>query len=209
MHVYLMTPFARYFMNFRYMMTPTQLIFLCEKAKEATVAGNNFIEIGCAYGDTTIFICKYLEESGHKVNYKVIDTFEGFEQSDIEYEINERNISAEIKGVFVVNDIKWFRKKMKINQLNVTIIKSNACEYEFSNEDPIAFCLLDIDLYQPTIQLLPILYDRLAEGGIIVVDDCDEGHALWNGAYQAYIEFVEDRNLVPDIQCRKLGVIRK
>jgi hypothetical protein len=46
------------------------------------------------------------------------------------------------------------------------------CQLSFETLRPIAFCLLDIDLYQPTRDVLPHLYDALAPGGMIVVDDC-------------------------------------
>ena len=209
MQMYLMTPFARFFMGYRYMMTPAQLIFLCETAKDATAAGSNFIEIGCAYGDTCIFINKYLRETGHKVRYKVIDTFEGFERSDVQYEIEQRGISPEIKNIFASNDVEWFRKRMKLSGLDVKAYRMNACDYDFSDEELIAFCLLDIDLYLPTKRLLPVLYERLAEGGVIVVDDCDERNPRWNGAYQAYMEFVGERRLTPEIKWKKLGMVRK
>ena len=53
------------------------------------------------------------------------------------------------------------------------------------------------------------LYEVLSPGGIMVVDDCDESDVLWDGADQAYKEFVKEIGQPVEIKHRKLGVIRK
>ena len=63
-------------------------------------------------------------------------------------------------------------------------------------------------LYAPTKIALPRVYSALSVGGLIVVDDCAQG-TPWDGAYEAYQEFVRERNIEEEIACRKLGVIRK
>ena len=67
--------------------------------------------------------------------------------------------------------------------------------------------LLDVDLYRPILAVLDALYDRLPPGAIIVVDDCEPGS--FDGALQAFDEFVAARGLPRRIERGKLGVIEK
>jgi predicted O-methyltransferase YrrM len=62
------------------------------------------------------------------------------------------------------------------------------------------------------------VYDRLTPGGVIVVDDCwvstdrpqlEAIAEAYDGALQAYREFVKTHDLPEDVVEMKLGVIRK
>jgi len=55
---------------------------------------------------------------------------------------------------------------------------------------------------------LPKIYQQLAPGGIIVVDDCSPG-GNWDGALQAYQEYCASASIPVDIRCGKLGLVRK
>ena len=79
---------------------------------------------------------------------------------------------------------------------------------DFSGIGPIAFALLDVDLYLPMAAILPKLYRAMSPGGLILVDDCMP-HAYWDGALVAYNEFVAQQGLNPRIEHDKIGVIRK
>ena len=68
---------------------------------------------------------------------------------------------------------------------------------------------LDVDLYRPMKSGLSKLYQGLEPGGVIIVDDCDENDARWDGADQAYKEFMQEIGQPVDIVLGKLGVIRK
>ena len=73
---------------------------------------------------------------------------------------------------------------------------------------PIAFCLIDLDLYRPIKNALPTIFKNVSKGGVIVVDDCKEG-GVWDGALQAYIEFCDEIGIEPKIVYSKLGIIVK
>ena len=53
---------------------------------------------------------------------------------------------------------------------------------------------------------LKAVYERSAPGGVIVVDDCKPGNTF-DGAYQAYCEFIGERKLTSLIVHDKLGII--
>ena len=71
----------------------------------------------------------------------------------------------------------------------------------------IAFCLIDVDLYQPVRAALERVLPRLDPGGIVIVDDA-QPDTLYDGAYQAYREVVKGTERPEEILFGKLGVIR-
>ena len=56
--------------------------------------------------------------------------------------------------------------------------------------------------------LLRRVFSLLEGGGIIIVDDVGENN-IWDGAYQAYVEFCEELNISPEIVGNKSGIIQK
>jgi hypothetical protein len=62
----------------------------------------------------------------------------------------------------------------------------------------IALLHLDMDLYEPTMTALELLYDRVLTGGVIVLDE----YALvpWEGETRAVDEFLQGRGLGPVIR---------
>jgi O-methyltransferase len=59
--------------------------------------------------------------------------------------------------------------------------------------DAIAFLHVDADWYDSVLLALETMYDRVTEGGIILLDDF--GH--WEGCRQAYYDFTATRHLRP------------
>jgi hypothetical protein len=50
-------------------------------------------------------------------------------------------------------------------------IECDPAQFDFASVGPIAFALLDSDLYVPVAAILPKLYENLSPEGIILVDD--------------------------------------
>ena len=69
-------------------------------------------------------------------------------------------------------------------------IQADCSKFDFSTIAPIKLAFLDVDLYLPTRNALPNVYDQLLEGGVILVDDVTPNQHF-DGSYQAYMEFVE------------------
>ena len=124
----------------------------------------------------------------------------------------EENRGKEKKAYnqFQVNKKEWFDQTMKDN--GVTRVQSTEADvnnFDLTTLGPLSFVLLDVDLYRPIKKAMKELYEVLSPGGIMVVDDCDESDVLWDGADQAYKEFVKEIGQPVEIKHRKLGVIRK
>jgi O-methyltransferase len=170
----------------------------------------SYVEVGCNRGATSVFLNKWMKGSGIAKRYVAIDTFSGFPAEQAEYEIAHRNKEPQIKRGFRENKRSWVERSLRLSGVdNVELIEADAAKFDYSSLKPIAFCLLDVDLYIPTSTALPKIYENLAPGGVIVVDDCSAAEPRWDGALQAYSEFVQSNSLPQNIVCDKLGIIEK
>jgi O-methyltransferase len=194
---------------YNYMFTPGQLRFLMDCVTETAGIPGCYVEAGCAYGTTTAFLRKWMEESGIKKNYFALDTFSGFPSNQTEYEINVRGKSADISFPFSTNKKEWFDFSMSLAGItDVTSVQVDIGNFDFDKIAPISFCLLDVDLYLPIKDCLPRIFRNMPNGGVIVVDDCIQD-SLYDGAMQAYAEFVESHNITEQVVLGKLGFIRR
>ncbi|MGO8924426.1 MAG: TylF/MycF/NovP-related O-methyltransferase, partial [Xanthobacteraceae bacterium] len=82
-------------------------------------------------------------------------------------------------------------------------------QFDYSVIGPLAFCLLDVDLYKPVEFVLPRLFEILVPGGVIIVDDCALQDSLYDGAGEAYRNFCAKMGIAQELVHDKLGVIRK
>src|SRR5882762_5168535 len=171
------SPLARAWMpHYPYMFEPGQLAFFVECLDRTKNVPGCILEVGCMRGRTTVFLNRHLDFLASSKPYFAIDTFAGFVEKDVEYEIKQRGQDPlfDWKG-FSNNKKEWFDLAMTANHLErVRGIQADVNEYDFGCIGPegISFALLDVDLYQPVKAALPTLYQRLSPGGILVVDDC-------------------------------------
>jgi len=202
--------FRKYFYpKYRYNFSAPQLCFLCQTLGATKSVTGSIFEVGCARGETTIFLKNYMKNSGIEKSYYAIDTFSGFVEEDIEYEQKNRGKTNRYRS-FRKNKKKWFDGTLDQNDFSDVIsIQADINEYDLSRHYPVSFALLDVDLYRPVKSGLSKLYRGLEPGGVIIVDDCDENDARWDGADQAYKEFMQEISQPVDIVLGKLGIIRK
>jgi len=202
------SPLKRYvFYRYPYNFSPPQLIFLCDCIEQTKELKGSILEIGCESGNTTVFLNKHMDFLGIEKNYLCIDTFSGFTKNDINYEVMNRGKEEDKLDGFRVNHKKWFDETIKSNGINrVKSFQADVSEFDFKETKLISFCLIDVDLYIPIKAALDKVYPLMAKGGIIVVDDCKQNN-LFDGAYKAYIEFIETHQLPKKIILDKLGII--
>ena len=197
------------FSLYNYMFDPQQLCFLIDCLQETENVKGCCIEAGCAWGYTTAFLRKWMDARGIKKDYLALDTFSGFIASDAEHEIKYRSKPERLNNLFSNNKKTWFDYSLKLaNVTSVKSIQTDVAQFDFDKLGPISFCLLDVDLYLPIKKCLPNIYRNLSTGGIIIVDDC-KNENIWDGAMQAYQEFMASIGAPQRIECGKLGVIIK
>jgi O-methyltransferase len=210
-HAMAATPYLRSFVlgRYNYMFEPDQLIALCNLVGLSRHVPGLFIEAGCAYGYTTVFLKKYMRRLGIDREYWAIDTFSGFVPDHVSFEVRDRaKPAAYYRDSFALNSKAMFDRSLAWQGItDVVSIQGDVTTFRFDR--PIAFCLLDIDLYLPIRIALPAIYESLSPRGVVVVDDCSPDDDRWDGALQAYREFIGERGLPETILASKLGVIVK
>jgi hypothetical protein len=198
---------------YSYMYSPSELMFLSECLSSVRHVPGSVVEAGCAYGATTVWLNKYMDDEDIHRLYYALDTFSGFPDNQVDYEKLHRHKSPEVeqtlRSTFSDNQQSWFDKSMKLHGARrVRSIQCDVSSFNFAVCAPIAFCLIDVDLYLPIRTALPNIYDAMSPGGVIVVDDCWRD-VKWDGALQAYMEFINELDMMPNIVGRKLGLINR
>jgi O-methyltransferase len=207
--IYFNTFLCKYFLPvMKFDMSIAQLNFILETIDSIKNDGA-ILEIGVGGGSTSVVINNFIKNKAIKKQFYAIDTFYGFTKDDILYENIIRGKTDKYL-YYRSNSKSWYTKTLMAHGIsNAKIFQADAKEFEYNKLGQIAFCLFDVDLYNPTSVVLPILYSKLIPGGVIIVDDCQNDLSIYDGAGQAYREFCNKYNLKEELVFNKLGVIRK
>lgn len=198
------------FPRWRYNFSASDLVFMCGLLENNRRVDGAVLEVGCEYGETTIFFKSFLNEIGVPQKYICIDTFDGFVDEDVAYEVEVRGKSNKLASFFKINRAEWFRVTMSDAGFDdVLVFKADASKFDFSSFGPISFVLIDVDLYHPVLNTLRAVYSLVPPGGIIVVDDCNPQSEFYDGAYQAFLQFCAENDLQPSFFGSKLGYLKK
>jgi len=197
------------FSAYPYQHKPYQLQYLLECITQTKDVSGAIIEIGCAHGATTIFLKKYLDDLGCSKRYIAVDTFSGFTTDDVDHEIRVRGKTPLLSTAFRQNKVDWVEHSLELADVHgVELRQADCAAYDYTEVGPTAFCFIDVDLYKPVLASLEAIHPKLTRGAIVVVDDC-QPHPMWDGALQAYTEYVGKNGLPLEIDCEKFGIIRK
>ena len=195
------------FYRYDYMHQPMDLLFLVQCLTDTASLSGPILELGCAGGNTSVFLNKHLDDLAGNRSYFAIDTFAGFTTEDIEVEVARGKQVQDFDETFRAYRREWFERTMKLNGVTrVTSIEADVNTFDFGRFNDISFCLIDVDLYRPVMKAVDEVIPRMAPGGIIIIDDCMDLNK-YDGAYQAYIEITEKLGAPREIH-RKLGVLR-
>lgn len=158
------------------------------------------VECGTWKGGMIAGIAKLL---GNKYEYKLFDSFEGLPaatskdgddairwQSDTESETYFNNCAAQIDfakeamsraGIETAEYYKgWFEDTLPDLSLSM----------------PISILRLDADWFESTLTILSSLYDKVRDGGLIIIDD----YYTWDGCTKAVHQFFNDRELAERVR---------
>lgn len=166
---------------------------LCAHEIKSKSIGGNLAEVGVYQGSfaqklNTLFPGKKLY---------LFDTFEGFDQKDVDIE-KEKKFSMGEQD-FSNTSVEVVMSKM-LHPTQCIIKKGFFPDTAQGLEDQFCFVSLDADLYQPIIAGLEYFYPRLLPGGFIFVHDFN--NAEYSGAKEAVYEFCQKYNVgfvpIPD-----------
>lgn len=138
-------------------------------AKERKIAGN-VAECGVFRGDSAKFINRYFSER----KLYLFDTFEGFNRKDLNYEVREvgEGFNKEFftEALFHNTSLDEIFLKMMTPE-NVIIKKGYFPESTEDVNDRFCFVNLDMDLYMPMLNGLRFFWNRMEDGGCILLHD--------------------------------------
>jgi hypothetical protein len=169
---------------------------LCQLAKNA--AGQfpdlDIAECGVWKGHSAYMISKIFSENHFTGKFHIFDSFEGGLSDKVE---KDRNL------VRYLSD-REIKLEKEIFSSREDEVKSVLADYDFVSLYPgwiperfaevsdrkFSFVHIDVDLYEPTLSSLEFFWPRLAEGGVVVIDDY--GSSQFPGASTAVDEFLAD-----------------
>ena len=176
---------------------------LAEQLREEQIPGDA-AELGVFRGD----FAQWINAAFPERRLCLFDTFEGFAERDVAVEREER-LSRAAAGDFSGTGVELVRERLPHPE-QAEFYKGWFPEsFSLCGERKFAFVSIDADLYAPTAAALPLFYDRLSPGGVLMVHDVNS--LQYTGAGKAVREFCRARGIFPMPVCDLHGsaVIRK
>ncbi|MBO9477710.1 class I SAM-dependent methyltransferase [Shimia sp. R11_0] len=194
--------------KYSYNIEPEQLAEIISSIVALSKRGHplNLLEIGVARGMTTRFIAEHIEKNRLDVAFYCLDTFSSFTAEDVDYEIQNRGKSRGELAGFSYNDFETWKRNFSEYDF-VKAIQCDVADFDFAEiEGGIDFVFLDVDLYQPTLKALRNMRGYLNAGAIILVDDVADNNS-WDGAFEAFFEFVKEEGIDYEVVGNRCGKI--
>ncbi|NQU34395.1 MAG: class I SAM-dependent methyltransferase [Bacteroidetes bacterium] len=157
--------------------------FQVERLRESKIEGS-FAELGVYKGDSAAV----LHAMDPSREFHLFDTFEGFQQKDLENETGK----AATYTTHNFADTSIDRVKQKLTS-NKYYFHQGYFPETTKGINNVGFALvnMDVDLYNPTKAGLEYFFPRLSEGGVIIVHDYNPD---WLGIMKAVDDFA---NTIP------------
>ena len=138
----------------------------------------------------------------------LFDTFEGFAGADLAVEHEER-LSKAKPGDFSDTSVELVRSALPCPEKAVFYKGFFPETFAFCQAESFAFVSIDADLYAPTAAALPLFWEKLSPGGVLMIHDVNSTQFI--GAGKAVDEFCNEKGLLPVPVCDLHGsvIIRK
>ncbi len=176
---------------------------LAEQINQAHIPGDT-AELGVFRGDFSVLI----HESFPDRTLHLFDTFEGFRQEDVTVDIAS-SFSRAREGDFSGTTIDLVLSRLQ-NPEKARIHKGWFPDtFQEMTNTTFCFVSLDADLYAPTAAALPLFFERLAPGGVLLIHDVYS--TQFSGCKKAVDEFCLEKGIFPCPVCDLHGsaIIRK
>lgn len=154
----------------------------------------DIVECGVARGGSAAMMALTMKRLSMSRRLWLFDTFEGLpapSKDDPDYEI-AKNYEGTCKGT--LEDVSGSFKRLGLDAKPVKGLFQDTLALAKVKE--IAVLHIDGDWYESTKTVLVHLYDRVAPGGVIQLDD----YGYWKGSAKAVEEFFAKRRLAPRLK---------
>lgn len=174
-----------------------KLIAHYELYKMAETLPGQIVEAGVFKGSSLIRFATFREIFGATFAKEIIafDSFGEFPATEFEDDQKYRQKFIDEAGLssISINELKEIFYKKNISG-PIELIEGNILETvaKYKKENPelrISLLNIDVDVYEPTKEILEQFYPLVVKGGIIIFDD----YGVFPGANQAIEEFLEDK----------------
>lgn len=140
--------------------------------------------------------------------FHLFDTFEGFANGDVQVE-RERGFSRAASRDFSDTSVELAARRIFHPERAVFHRGWFPDTFSGCEAESFAFVSIDADLYQPTAAALPLFWERLSPGGVLMLHDVNS--TQFTGVSRAVEEFCAEKNILPMPVCDLHGsaVLRK
>ena len=138
----------------------------------------------------------------------LFDTFEGFADADLAIEQSERLSRAKV-GDFSDTTVELVRQSLPHPERVVFYKGFFPKTFADCHAERFAFVSIDADLYAPTAAALPLFWERLSPGGVLMIHDVNS--TQFTGAKKAVDAFCLEKGILPIPVCDLHGsvILRK
>lgn len=155
-----------------------------DKSIEGAVA-----ELGVFRGDFAKYINRFFKDK----KFYLFDTFEGFDERDLKFDIESDFLKEGINTQFFSDtSIQLVLEKMNYNE-NCIVKKGYFPETAKGLNEKYAFVSIDADLFKPIYDGLVYFYPRLSKGGYIFIHDYNCPDVL--GAREAVRKYCNENSI--------------
>lgn len=172
---------------------------LAEQIKERQIPGD-IAEVGVYRGD----FAALLNEAFPERKLHLFDTFKGFPVEDIKIEIDMSFSRANVGDFSETNQNSVYHIMPHLD--NIVLHKGYFPDTFSPCKDTIfSLVSLDADLFAPTQAALPLFWERLSKGGVIMIHDYNS--TQFRGVKKAVDDFCQKENIYPIPICDLHGSV--
>ena len=176
---------------------------LAKQIREEEIPGD-VAELGVFRGDFAMLInAAFPDRTIH-----LFDTFEGFAAEDVAIETAQGLSRAKV-GDFAETARDLVERRLPYRERAVFHVGYFPATFNPCEDNTFAFVSVDADLYAPTAAALPLFWDRLSTGGVLLIHDVNS--TQFSGAGKAVREFCRTNGILPMPVCDLHGsvILRK
>lgn len=164
---------------------------LASRFEKRKISGS-FIECGVRNGGSSAVIAAAARKNAQR-HVWLFDSWEGLPEPDEKDVAGNPEEAQKGLGLGYEEKVKeLIFRRLKLDNTRIHLVKGWFSDtLPVTDTGEIALLHLDCDLYQSVKYCLETLFDKVVEGGCIVIDD----YGYWEGCKQAVDEFIKNRNL--------------
>jgi hypothetical protein len=180
-------------------------VYLSALLERAGVNGD-VAEVGCNLAGTAIIAYRALKQAGWNGRYICYDTFGGFLDEQYQADVG-KGLSASKRHLFSSNSLALVSKILRHHKAEgIELVRADATKLSPEQLSHYSAVLADIDLSEPSYEVMKLFWSRLLPGGIMFCDDCYANRAWLAG--EGYKKFCAEFGL-PEEYAHGLGIVRK